>query len=180
MDYSNAARDLAKVLLEKRIGLVYGGGRIGLMGILAKAVHEGGGDVIGVIPQNLTNKELEYTDLNDLRVVSSMHERKSLMAELSDGFIAMPGGLGTIEEFFEAVTWVQLSIHNKPCGLLNVNRFFDPLLRFIDHAVDEGFILQAHRSIIQHDDHAAGLLQKLEDYSPLPLDKAAWARSISK
>ncbi len=120
LEYARAARELADLLIKRNIGLVYGGARVGIMGEIASAVLKQGGEVIGVIPQELVEKEVAFTELTDLRIVGSMHERKALMAELSDGFIALPGGLGTIEEFFEVLTWAQLGLHRKPCGLLNV------------------------------------------------------------
>jgi uncharacterized protein (TIGR00730 family) len=138
--YARAARDLGAALAARGIGLVYGGGRIGLMGIVADAVLAEGGSVTGVIPRALVSKEVAHLDLKDLRVVGSMHERKALMAELSDAFIALPGGFGTLEEMFEVLTWAQLRFHQKPCGLLNVEGFYDGLLSFLDHAVSEDFI----------------------------------------
>ena len=138
--YAQAARDLGAALARRGIGLVYGGGRIGLMGIVADAVLAEGGTVTGVIPRALVSKEVAHLDLKDLRIVGSMHERKALMAELSDAFIAMPGGFGTFEEMFEVLTWAQLRFHQKPCGLLNVEGFYDGLLSFLDHAVAEDFI----------------------------------------
>src|SRR6185436_6911974 len=130
-----AAQELGALLAREKIELVYGGGMVGLMGIVADAVLKNGGHVIGVIPEKLVIKEVVHEKLPDLRVVKTMHERKALMAELADGFIALPGGYGTFEEFFEILTWAQLGLHAKPCGLLNVNGFFDPLLRLLDHGV---------------------------------------------
>jgi uncharacterized protein (TIGR00730 family) len=138
--YVQAARDLGAALAGRGIGLVYGGGRIGLMGAVADAVLAAGGSVTGVIPRALVSKEVAHLDLKDLRIVGSMHERKALMAELSDAFIALPGGMGTLEELFEILAWAQLRFHQKPCGLLNVEKFYDPLLSFLDHAVSERFI----------------------------------------
>jgi uncharacterized protein (TIGR00730 family) len=138
--YAQAARDLGAELARRGLGLVYGGGRIGLMGVLADALLAAGGSVTGVIPRALVSKEVAHLDLADLRVVGSMHERKALMAELSDGFIALPGGFGTLEEIFEVLTWSQLRLHRKPCGLLNVEGFYDSLLAFLDHAVREDFL----------------------------------------
>lgn len=144
--YAAAAEQTGRELVRRGIGLVYGGGNIGLMGILADTVLAGGGQVIGVIPKALMAREVGHRGLPDLRVVKTMHERKALMAELADGFIALPGGMGTFEEFLEIVTWAQLGLHSKPCGVLNVDAFFDPLLRLLDHAVAEEFIKARHRS----------------------------------
>jgi uncharacterized protein (TIGR00730 family) len=138
--YAQAARDLGAELARRGLGLVYGGGRIGLMGVLADAVLAAGGTVTGVIPRALVSKEVAHLELKDLRIVGSMHERKALMAELSDAFIALPGGFGTLEEIFEVLTWSQLRLHQKPCGLLNVEGFYDSLLAFLDHAVREDFL----------------------------------------
>ena len=142
-----AARVVGTALVRRGIGLVYGGGKVGLMGALADAIAAGG-EVIGVIPQALVSKEVAHKGLSDLRIVSSMHERKALMAELANGFIALPGGFGTVEDFCEVVTYGQLGLHNKPCGILNVAGFFDSLLVFVDHAVAERFIRAEHRSLI--------------------------------
>jgi hypothetical protein len=147
-EYATAAIDLGRALAARRLDLVYGGARVGLMGILADAVLAAGGQVIGVIPAALAMKEVAHDGLTDLRVVSSMHERKALMADLSDAFIALPGGLGTWEEFFEILTWGQLGLHRKPCGLLNVHGYFDPLLSLVAHSVTEGFVRQEHASMI--------------------------------
>jgi len=142
------------------------------MGKIAKTVMENGGEVIGVIPKGLAEKEVAYTELTDLRIVDSMHSRKALMVDLSDGFIALPGGLGTIEEFFEVLTWAQLGIHHKPCGLLNVQGYFDKMVGFIDHMVGETFVEQEHRSMILVDDRSDGLLDQFETYEPPRIDKA--------
>ena len=152
---------MGTVLAAKGIGLVYGGGNVGLMGVVADAVLAGGGNVIGVIPQSLANREVAHLGVTDLRVVDSMHTRKAMMADLADAFTAMPGGVGTFEEFFEAVTWTQLGVHKKPCGLLNAGGFYTPLEAFIDQAVAEGFIKPLHRSIVVCDDDPARLLDKL-------------------
>ena len=142
-----AAR-LGHAMASRGLGVVYGGGKIGLMGTLADAVLAEHGEVIGVIPQRLMTKELAHQGLSDLRVVSSMHQRKALMADLSDAFIAMPGGYGTLEEFCEVITWSQLGLHQKPCGLLNVANYYDPLQALFEHATAEGFIQPAHRSLV--------------------------------
>ncbi len=173
--YVEAARNLGLALLNHDFSLVYGGASVGLMGAIAKTFIEKEGDVIGVIPKALFDKEVACTDLSDLRVVSTMHERKSLMAELSDGFIALPGGLGTIEEFFEVLTWAQLGIHQKPCGLLNVNGYFDGLAGFLDHAVSQRFIEKECRALILMDHDPEALLKKMEAYHAPKVDKAKWA-----
>jgi uncharacterized protein (TIGR00730 family) len=178
-EYVLAARELGQLLARKRIGLVYGGARVGMMGALAAAAVEAGGEVTGVMPGALVRKEVAYTRLKDLRIVETMHERKALMAELSDGFVALPGGLGTIEEFFEVLTWAQLGMHQKPCGLLNVNGYFDPLATFIDHAVTQQFISPAGRSLVIMDNTPEKLLQKFDHYVAPSSDKASWALLMS-
>jgi uncharacterized protein (TIGR00730 family) len=159
--YREAAVTLGGLLAVRGIGLVYGGGNVGLMGVIADAVLAGGGDVIGVIPRALAEREIAHTGVTDLRVVDSMHTRKAMMADLSDAFIAMPGGVGTFEELFEAITWTQLGLHRKPCGLLNAGGFYTPLAAFIDQAVSEGFIKPVHRASIVVDDNAERLLDTL-------------------
>jgi len=159
--YAEAAEALGAVLAKRGIGLVYGGGNVGLMGVIADAVMAAGGEVIGVIPQSLADREIAHAGITELRVVDSMHTRKAMMADLTDAFIAMPGGVGTFEEFFEAVTWTQLGLHRKPCGLLNVNAFYTPLALFIDQAVTEGFIKPIHRTAIVVDSDPARLLDTL-------------------
>ena len=173
-EYTEAARGLGKALVERGLGLVFGGGRIGMMGALARTVLEHGGEVIGVIPQALHEMELALTEVTDLRVVKDMHERKALMAELADAFIALPGGFGTMEELFEILTWAQLALHTKPAGVLNVGSYFDHLIRFVDHAVTEEFIDAAHRDLLLVDSTADGLLAKLTAYEPPQMDKAEW------
>ncbi|MEX2141837.1 MAG: TIGR00730 family Rossman fold protein [Pirellulales bacterium] len=169
--YGDAAQRFGMVLAQRGVGLVYGGGRVGMMGVLADSVLANGGEVIGVIPQALVARELAHGGITDLRVVASMHERKALMAALADAFVALPGGFGTFEEFCEATTWTQLGLHQKPCGLLNVEGFFDPLLRLFDHAASEGFILPEHRAIVVVDDDAQRLLDRLAAYCPPPQEK---------
>ena len=159
--YAEAARAMGALLAARGIGLVYGGGHVGLMGVIADAVMASGGEVIGIIPQTLADREIAHAGITELRVVDSMHTRKAMMAELSDGFIAMPGGVGTFEEFFEVVTWMQLGLHRKPCGLLNVIAFYTPLAAFIDQAVSEGFIKPIHRAAIVVDSDPARLLDTL-------------------
>ncbi len=146
-----------------------------MMGVLAKTVLAGGGEAIGVIPKDLMDKGLGLTSVTSLRVVETMHVRKTLMAELADAFIAMPGGFGTAEEFFEALTWAQLGLHTKPCGLLNVRGYFDHLIRFVDHAVHEQFIDSTNRGLMIVDDSPERLLDKLDAWQPPLVDKVAWA-----
>jgi len=172
--YREMAEAMGALLARRRIGLVYGGGNVGLMGVVANAALAGGGEVIGVIPRSLADREIAHAGVTDLRVVDSMHTRKALMADLSDAFIAMPGGVGTFEEFFEAVTWTQLGVHRKPCGLLNVGGFYSPLAAFIDQAVTEGFIKPIHRAMIVVDDDPERLLNSLITIE-LP-DVAKWIR----
>lgn len=165
------AVQLGHALAERGIGLVYGGGRVGLMGTIAGAVLERGGEVIGVIPEDLVKKELAHEGLTSLRVVGSMHERKALMARLSDGFVAMPGGFGTLDEFCEILTWAQLGLHQKPCGFLNVDGYFDLFLKFIDHSVAQGFIRAEHRKLILVSAEPRALLDGLAKRKPVNLDK---------
>jgi len=164
--YAGAARAMGAALARRGIGLVYGGGRVGLMGILADAVLEGGGNVIGVIPQAMVSKELAHRGLTELRVVASLHERKAMMAELADAFVALPGGYGTFEEFCEIVTWAQLGLHVKPCALLNVEGYYDPLLALFDHALEERFVRPAHRDLVMEERQPERLLDLLESYRP--------------
>ena len=151
--------------------MVYGGGKVGLMGALADAALEAGGDIIGVIPQSLVDKELSHPRLSDLRVVGSMHERKALMAELSDAFIALPGGYGTFEEFCEVLTWTQLGLHRKPCGILNVEGYYDPLLALFDHALAEQFVKPVHREMVLSGNNPAWLVSSLLEYKLSWVDK---------
>ena len=163
-EYAQVARQLARAMVSRNIGLVYGGASVGIMGEIANAVLEEDGDVIGIIPKGLFKKEVAHTGITKLREVDSMHERKSLMANLSDGFIALPGGLGTLEEIFEIITWSQLGMHRKPCGLLNVSHYYDKLISFLGHAVSENFIKAAHHSTILVDQCPDALLEKFEVY----------------
>jgi uncharacterized protein (TIGR00730 family) len=163
--YVQAARDLGRLLAVRGIGIVYGGSRLGTMGELASAVLAAGGEVIGVMPRLLVEREAAFTDLADLRVVGSMQERKALMADLADAFIALPGGIGTMDEFFEMVSWTQLGLQQKPCGLLNVCGYYDRLVAFLDHAVAEGFIRPQYRPIIVADDRPETLLDRLREYA---------------
>ena len=178
-DYIQTARLLGSTLAQRNITLVYGGASVGLMGQLARACLDAGGRVIGVIPKALVGMEVAYTQLTQLEVVGSMHERKARMAELADGFIALPGGLGTLEEFFEVLTWAQLGMHQKPCGLLNIDHYYDPLVAFLDRAVEQQFIEQAHREMIQLDESVDGLLSKFELYQPPQSNKITWVRQMT-
>lgn len=170
-EYAEAARTLARLFAENNIRLIFGGGQVGLMGIIADEVMRLGGEVIGIIPDSLDRKEVGHRGITELRVVSSMHERKAQMAELADGFIAMPGGIGTFEEFFEILTWAQLGFHEKPCAILNVAGYYDGLLALCDHAVTEGFLRPAHRQLILEDSNAEILLEKMRNLKPLRLEK---------
>jgi uncharacterized protein (TIGR00730 family) len=161
-----AARELGRTLAERGLGVVFGGGKVGLMGVLADAALAAGGEVIGVIPDALVAREIGHTGLTKLHVVRSMHERKTLMADLASAFIAVPGGYGTFEEFFEAVTWAQLGIHQKPCGLLNVDGYYDALLALLERAVADGFIREANRSLVLDAPDIPTLLAKLEASHP--------------
>lgn len=165
-EYGAAARALGKLLADEGIELVYGGASVGIMGELADAVHEHGGHVTGIIPQQLMKKEAAHTGIPDLIVVASMHQRKSQMADLSAGFIALPGGIGTLEGYFEILTWGQLGIHRKPSGILNVAGYFDRLIEFLDHAVEEGFLEQEHRDMIVVETDPRKLLERLKEYAP--------------
>jgi len=158
-DYAQAARELGRALAGQDVGLVYGGASVGLMGILADAVLDAGGQAIGVIPQALVDREIAHPGLADLRVVGSMHERKALMADLANGFVALPGGMGTLEELFEVYTWTQLGLHSKPLGLLDVRSYYAKLVAFLDHAVEERFMTVEHREMLVVEQRAAALLE---------------------
>jgi uncharacterized protein (TIGR00730 family) len=164
--YTKAARLLGTMLAEANIRLIFGGGHVGLMGVVSNAALEAGGDVIGVIPRSLVERELAHADLTDLRIVGSMHERKALMSDLSEGFITLPGGTGTLEEFFEVLTWAQLGEHEKPCGLLNVAGYYDPLLSVFDHMVHKGFLSQSNRALVLVESEPERLLKRIESYQP--------------
>ncbi len=170
--YKEAARSLSATLAARGITLVYGGGNVGLMGAVADAALEAGGEAVGVIPKALVDREIAHENLTKLHVVGSMHERKALMSELSDGFIALPGGNGTLEEFFEVLTWAQLGEHQKPCGLLDVAGYYDPLLAVFDHMVEKGFLAERHRSIVQVKSTPEDMLDALSRY--VPPDTAKW------
>jgi hypothetical protein len=172
--YAESARRMGETLARRGIRLVYGGGRIGLMGEVARAALASGGEVVGVIPEALMRRELAYDDLTELHVVATMHERKALMAERSDGFIAMPGGFGTFEEFCEVLTWSQLGIHAKPVALLDVKGYYRPLLSLFDHAVTEGFVRPLHRSLVVADEDPERLLDAMARFVPPKVEK--WAR----
>jgi len=169
--YRAAARAFGEALLRRKIGLVTGAGGSGLMGEAIDAVLKGGGEAIGVIPRALVLRELAHAGLTDLRVVTSMHERKAMMAELSDGFVALPGGLGTFEELFEILTWAQLGLHGKPCGVLNVRGYFDPFLATLDHAVAEGFLKPLHRGLLLVGRDPDDLLGQFDRFEPIPVEK---------
>jgi len=165
-DYVQATHSLGKLLSARGIGVVYGGSSVGLMAVLADTMLDELGDIIGVIPRMLVDREVANKSLTDLRIVESMHERKALMAELADGFVALPGGIGTLEEFFEIWTWAQLGMHDKPCGLLNVAGYFDPLLEFLNRAVAEKFVREVHRNMVIVESDPAALLARFEAYEP--------------
>ena len=169
--YSEAASLMGALLAKRGIGLVYGGGRLGLMGLVADAARSAGGEVIGVIPQTMVQQERAHTGLTELRVVASMHERKATMSDLADAFIAMPGGYGTLEEFCEVLTWTQLGLQRKPCGILNVCGYFDPLLNLFDQAVAERFLRTEHRALVLADQNPASLLDRLLQYKVPQVEK---------
>jgi len=166
--YGEAAYRFGGLLAQRGIGLVYGGGSIGLMGLVADGACAGGGEVIGVIPEALRAREQDHKCLTALHVVSTMHERKALMADLSSGFVALPGGIGTFEELFEVWTWSQLGYHSKPCALLNVKGYYDAMRQFIDHVVDEGFLRTKHRDMLMIHDDPEALLDAIVAYLPQP------------
>jgi len=170
-EYSAAAEELGAELVRRNIGLVYGGTSVGLMGVLADAVLKAGGEVIGVIPERLMEREVGHNGLTKLHVVRSMHERKALMADLSDAFVAMPGGYGTLEEFCEIVTWAQLGLHAKPCGVLNLLGYYSPLLAMFDHAVQERFLKIENRGLVLARNSVAELLGALEEWRPIRVEK---------
>ena len=169
--YAHAATELARELVKRGLGLVYGGGNVGLMNIIANTALEQGGYVIGVIPDALVSKEVAHAGLSELCVVHSMHERKALMAELAAGFIALPGGIGTMEEFFEVLSWAQLGLHNKPCGLLNVERYYDSLIEFLDYAVAKDFVKLKDRALLIIESQVTKLLDRFEATIAAPVVK---------
>jgi uncharacterized protein (TIGR00730 family) len=173
--YAEAARNVAHTIAERGFRLVYGGAAVGLMGVLADAALAAGGDVVGIIPGVLVEREIAHAGLTELHPVNSMHERKAMMADLADGFIALPGGAGTLEEFFEIWTWGQLGHHRKPVGLLNVGGFFDPLIAFLDRQEEERFMRREHRDMLIIERDPASLLDRFETYRPPVVEK--WIRA---
>ena len=169
--YRTAAEQVGRYLAERGIGVVYGGGKIGLMGAMADAALAAEGEVIGVIPGHLMAREIGHNGLTKMHVVGSMHERKAMMADLSDGFIAMPGGFGTFEEFCEVLTWSQLGLHKKPCGLLNVGDYYSPLMEMFDHAVTEGFVRAENRGIVLAHHDVRSLVEMMEQWIPVKVEK---------
>jgi len=165
-EYAQATTELARLLVADGVGVVYGGGGVGLMGVLADAVLAEGGEIIGVIPRALVDREIAHRDVSDMRVVGSMHERKALMAELADAFIALPGGLGTLEELFEVYTWAQLGLHRKPCALLNVEGYYDGIAGFLANAVQERFLREEHREMLMVERAPGDLIERLRAFEP--------------
>jgi uncharacterized protein (TIGR00730 family) len=164
--YAEATAEIARLLVGEGLGVVYGGGHVGLMGVLADTVMAEGGEAIGVMPQALVDREIGHTRISELRVVGSMHERKGLMADLSDAFIALPGGAGTLEELFEVYTWAQLGLHDKPCGLLDVEDYYAGLAAFLDHAVRERFLREEHRAMLIVEREPRALIDRLAEFVP--------------
>lgn len=177
--YAQAARRFGQLIVQQGMELVFGGGHIGLMGVIADAVLQAGGTAIGVIPQSLLDKELAHTGLSELRVVKTMHERKALMADLSDGYVALPGGFGTCDELFEILTWAQLHLHVKPVGLLNVSGYFDHLLAWLDQTVALGFVRPIHRQLLLASNDPEELLQKLTSYQA-PSEEPKWLKQSER
>ncbi len=169
--YKEAAGELGTLIASRGMALVYGGSHVGLMGVLADACLEAGGKAYGVIPEAMVEREVAHESLTELHVVNTMHERKALMADMSDGFVALPGGIGTFEEFFEVYTWGQLGYHSKPYGLLNVEKYFDPLAAMLDHAVAEGFVKPEHREFLRLSRSPRDILDFLETFKPQPVSK---------
>jgi uncharacterized protein (TIGR00730 family) len=167
--FTQAAAETGTLLAQRGIGVVYGGGRVGLMGVLADAARAAGGEVIGVIPQSLAEREVAHASLSQLHIVESMHERKAMMADLSAGFIALPGGFGTLEELCEVVTWSQLGIHAKPCGILNVAGYFDHLIAMFDYAVERGFISDENREIVLESQDPTELIERMSKLTEVGL-----------
>jgi uncharacterized protein (TIGR00730 family) len=165
-EYAESARTVARLLAAEGIGVVYGGGGVGLMGALADAVLAEGGQITGVIPRSLMEREIAHRDVPDMRVVGSMHERKALMAELADAFVALPGGIGTLEELFEVYTWAQLGLHRKPCALLNVEGYYDAIADFLTQAVTERFLREETRELLMVESDAAALIERLRSFEP--------------
>lgn len=169
--YRQTAQELGRDLVQRKVTVVYGGSGVGLMGVLADTVMQHGGKITGVMPKGLVDKEIHHPGLDDLRYVTDMHERKALMAELSDAFIAMPGGMGTLEETCEILTWGQLGFHTKPCGLLNIQGYYDSFLAFLDNTVREGFLMQDHRDMILTAQTGGELLDLFAAYTPPEVEK---------
>ncbi len=169
--YLEAATSAGLYLAKNNIGLVFGGGRVGLMGRIADTVMENGGRVTGIIPRDLAEKEVAHENLTELHIVGSMHQRKAMMAKLSDGFIAMPGGFGTFEEICEVITWTQLGFQDKPCGILNMNGYYDPMIRLFDKAVSEGFIREMHRELVIVGEEIESLVEAMRQFKPMNLEK---------
>jgi uncharacterized protein (TIGR00730 family) len=165
-EYAQATIELARLLAADEVGVVYGGGGVGLMGVLADAVLAEGGELIGVIPRALVDREIAHREVADMRVVGSMHERKALMAELADAFVALPGGLGTLEELFELYTWAQLGLHRKPCGLLNVEGYYNGIVGFLAHAVEERFVREEHHEMLMVETDPGALIERLREFEP--------------
>ncbi len=178
--YAQGARALAQQMVKDNIALVYGGGNVGLMGVIATEVMRLGGEATGVIPKALLDKELGHHGLTRLHIVKDMHERKAMMAELSDGFVAMPGGMGTLEELFEVLTWAQLGFHYKPIGLLNVDGFYDNLIAFIEHLVSQRFLTAEQSLLMMHDADPANLVQRFKTYKPSYTNKWADHKAANK
>ncbi|WP_028210427.1 TIGR00730 family Rossman fold protein [Paraburkholderia mimosarum] len=172
--HTEAAQAFGRALVAANLALVYGGGKVGLMGVIADTVMAGGGRAIGVIPELLVDKEVGHAGLTELHVVPDMHQRKKMMADFSDAFVALPGGAGTLEELFEVYTWAQLGYHRKPVGVLNIGGFYDPLMGLLDHTVREGFMRQTYRDMLQTDSDPVALIAKLKRYHAPAKDK--WAQ----
>jgi len=177
VNHLTAAQKLGKIIAEENITLVYGGGNVGIMGELANTVLQYNGKVIGIIPEDLVAREAALKEVTELRIVKSMHERKAMMSELSEGFIAMSGGIGTLEEFFEAWTWAQLGIHNKPIGILNVDGYYDRLIDFINVSVEQEFVYKNNLDMIVIDKDAKSLIGKMKDFKPVKVRR--WMESIN-
>jgi uncharacterized protein (TIGR00730 family) len=165
-EYAQATNEIARLLAADGIGVVYGGGGVGLMGVLADAMLAEDGEIIGVIPRALMHREIAHRGVTDMRVVGSMHERKALMAELADAFIALPGGIGTLEELFEVYTWAQLGLHRKPCALLNVEGYYDSIAGFLAVAVEERFLREGHREMLMFEREPRALIERLREFQP--------------
>lgn len=177
-EYRQSAKELGEILLKKNIQLIYGGANVGLMKVLADTVLEGGGEVIGIMPRILVEKEVAHLNLTKMHIVKSMSERKSMMVELSDAFIAMPGGFGTLDELAEVITYNQLRLTDKPIGILNIAGYFDSLMNFFDHITEEGFLRHEHRQNLIVDAHVENLIMKLNEFKPVVMDK--WIEDIKK